>query len=110
MLVDDMGGMCIVELRFDTPPSERRLLEALQHELGPNARTAFDAIEWDADRVTFYSMKLVPLVYAAKVGQQLGGVATHGSLVIPAWAERPWREHSWLERVRISCGRVTVPG
>jgi hypothetical protein len=107
--------MCIVTFRFEgKPPSEDRLLERLRLELGSQAERQFDSIEVKDGLVHFLSMSALPLLYAAKVCQELGGAATdprgrvRARIPIPRWAHTPWTQHPWFKRLSIRLGGISL--
>lgn len=103
-------GLFIDRVRFEgEPPSDAEIRAALREQVG--SVYGLDAIERHGSELVITSMlEPVTRVYLLKLLIDRGGTPLDFStrqprpVALPAYVERPWREHSWWTRTKIQLG------
>jgi len=109
--------MMLMAYRFEHgAPDRATFLRDVTRELGPATERVLEDVAATADRVSWCSMDVVAMVYAARVCERAGGVAIDFKgedvpVTLPAWSSVPWTRYSAWRRLRIRFGRIRLgPG
>ena len=94
-------------------PTRDAFLHDVTHAFGPSTDRALEDVHSSGGVVHFCSMDVIALIYAMRVCERGGGVATDfrgqdAPIALPAWSDTPWPAYSLWRRLRIRFGRIEL--